>query len=361
MTRHSSIQSDLFSPLSFSHGPDWANRFALAPMTNTQSNADGTLHDDELRWLSMRAAGGFGLTMTCAIAAQDNGRGYPGQLGAWDDRQTVGLSRLAAAIKENGSVACAQLAHSGPRALDHLPRVGVMDDPKSDTTALSDDGVDALIQDFVEAAKRAERAGFDGVEIHAAHGFLPAQFLSPELNNRDDKWGGSFENRSRFIREVVRLIREGTRPDFQLGLRMSPERFGLRMSEVLELSQEIMTSGHIDWLDMSLWDILKAPEEADFAHKPLMSWFADLDRGAARLGVAGNIMGATDAMKVIDMGADFALIGKAAILAHDFPQKVAADATYTSPPRPVSEDYLRQEGLGTEFINYMRSFGGFVA
>lgn len=351
----------LFSRLSLQRGPDWKNRFALAPLTNTQSHPDGTLSDDELNWLSMRAAGGFGLTMTCAIAVQSNGRGYPGQLGAWDDVHIDGLARLARSIKSQGSVACAQLAHSGPRALDGLERVGVMPDAENGVSALSDVGVEALIDNFVDAAKRAETAGFDGVEIHAAHGFLPAQFLSPELNQRDDRWGGSLENRSRLVGDILSRIRDELRSDFQLGLRMSPERFGLRMAEVLDVAQSIMLSGTIDWLDMSLWDVMKAPEEPEFAHEPLMSWFANLDRGTARLGVAGNIMGASEAVHALETGVDFVLIGKGAILAHDFPNKVAANPQYQSPPRPVSEDFLRKEGLGPAFIDYMRSFGGFVA
>lgn len=351
----------LFSPLGFAHGPDWKNRFALAPLTNTQSNDDGSLHDDELRWLSMRAEGGFGLTMTCAIAVESNGRGYPGQLGIWADDQIDGLARLATPIKSRGSVACAQLAHSGPRAREGLVRIGVVDDPGNNVTGLSDDGVERVIQSFVDAALRAQSAGFDGVELHAAHGFLPAQFLSSELNTRTDSWGGTLENRSRFIREILTRTRAVLRPDMQIGLRLSPERFGLRMAEVLDLAQNIMTSGVVDWLDMSLWNVTKAPEEAEFADKPLMSWFADLDRGDARLGVAGNIMGAQDAARALELGADFVLIGKAAILAHDFPAKVAANPNYTSAPRPVSEGFLQDQGLGSNFIDYMRSFGGFVS
>lgn len=360
MALDTSKMSPLFAGLSLQRGPEWKNRFALAPLTNTQSHPDGTLSEDELNWLSMRAAGGFGLTMTCAIAVQSNGRGYPGQLGAWDDTHIDGLTRLAQSIKSQGSVACAQLAHSGPRALEGLERVGVMPNAENGVSALSDVDIEDLIEGFVDAAKRADVAGFDGVEIHAAHGFLPAQFLSPELNQRDDNWGGGLENRARLILDILRRIRSELRPDFQLGLRLSPERFGLRMVEVLELAQTIMLSGEIDWLDMSLWDVMKAPEEPEFSYRPLVSWFAELDRGTARLGVAGNIMGAAEAAQALEMGADFVLIGKGAILAHDFPRKIAADADYQSPPRPVSEEVLREQGLGTAFIDYMRSFGGFV-
>lgn len=130
------------------------------------------------------------------------------------------------------------------------------------------------------------------------------------------------------------------------------------MAEVLDVVQAIMQSGVIYWLAMSLWDFMKVTE---IAHKPLMSWFAELDRETARLVIAGNIMGGGEARQAMEMGADFVLIGKDAILAHDFPNKISADPDYQSPSRPVSEEFLRTEGLGSAFIDYMRSFDGFVS
>ena len=348
----------LFQPLILSHGPKLKNRLALAPLTNTQSHADGTLNDDEYRWLTMRAAGGFGMIKTCAIAVEERGRGYPGQLGAWSNEHLCGLTRLAEGIKAHNTLACAQLSHSGPRALQD--RIGVVAEPDNEVRELSNEDIAIVIQRFVDAAKRCEKAGFDGVELHAAHGFLPAQFLSPDINTRTDGWGGDLTNRARFIREILEQIRSATRTDFQLGLRLSPERFGLRMAEILELAQTIMASGVIDWLDMSLWDVFKLPEEIEFADKPLLSWFAELDRGQTRLGAAGNILSRDAATRALELGADYVDIGKAAILAHDFPKKVADDIDYKSPARPVSEALLREQGLGQAFINYMRGFGGFV-
>ena len=110
----------LFSPLTFPRGPAMKNRFMLAPLTNSQSHADGCLSDDEFHWLTMRAAGGFGLTMTCAAHVQAEGQGFPGQLGIFADQQLPGLSRLAAAIKAEGSVAIVQLHHAGMRSPTEL-------------------------------------------------------------------------------------------------------------------------------------------------------------------------------------------------------------------------------------------------
>lgn len=353
--------SRLFEPLALTRGAPLKNRFVLAPLTNTQSHADGTLSDDEYRWLTMRAQGGFGMTITCAAYVQRNGQGYPGQLGAFDGAHVPGLSRLAAGVKAAGSVATLQLAHQGARSLAGLEHVGPSDDAESGARALTEHEVERLVEDFAAAALRAERAGFDGVEIHAAHGFLPTQFLSLAINHRTDRWGGSLESRARLILEVLARVRRACRPDFQLGLRLSPERFGLKRAEVREVAQQAMRSGHIDYLDMSLWDVTKEPEEVEFKGRTLMSWFTDLDRGPVRLGVAGGIRGAQDAETALQNGADYVLIGKAAILAHDFPVRVKADSGYVSPSLPFSAAFLVSEGLGPAFIDYMRKSAGFVA
>ena len=108
--------SKLFDPLSFTRGPAMKNRFMLAPLTNMQSNDDGTLSDEEYRWLTMRAEGGFGLTMTCAAHVQAVGQGFGGQLGVFSDNHIEGLSRLAKGIIDNDSVAICQLYHGGMRA-----------------------------------------------------------------------------------------------------------------------------------------------------------------------------------------------------------------------------------------------------
>ena len=106
----------LFSPLTFNRGPAMKNRFMLAPLTNQQSHENGICSDDEHNWLTKRAAGGFGLTMTCAAHVQQIGQGFPGQLGIWGDHQLAGLTRLAADIKSHGSIAICQLHHAGMRA-----------------------------------------------------------------------------------------------------------------------------------------------------------------------------------------------------------------------------------------------------
>src|SRR5580704_1104531 len=309
--------TDLFQPMTLTRGPAWRNRFMLAPLTNLQSHPDGTLSDDEFNWLTHRAEGGFGLVMTCAAHTQRIGQGFPGQLGIFGDEHLPGLTRLAAGIKSFGAVSSAQLHHAGlrsPKELTGEVPVGPSEDADTGTRALSTAEVEQLAEDFIAAAVRAETAGFDGVELHGAHGYILCAFLSPETNRRDDRYGGSPENRARLVWEIIDGVRARTRPDFQLGLRLSPERFGLRFAEQRELAGQLLSSGKLDYLDMSLWDVFKAPIEAEFASRPLIDWFADLPRGAARLGVAGKLTSGADVRRVLEHGVDFAILGRAAIL-----------------------------------------------
>jgi 2,4-dienoyl-CoA reductase-like NADH-dependent reductase (Old Yellow Enzyme family) len=353
----------LFQPLAFRHGPTMKNRFMLAPLTNLQSHPDGTLSEDEFRWLTMRAKGGFGLTMTCAAHVQRQGQGFPGQLGVFSDDHLEGLTRLAAAIKAEGSVAALQMHHAGmrsPKDLIGQAPVCPSDDEETGARALSTEEVEQLVEDFVAAAQRAERAGFDGVEIHGAHGYVLAQFLSPTINRREDRYGGSLENRARVIVEIIDGVRARCRPDFQLGLRLSPERFGLKLAEIREVAAEILAQGKIDYLDMSLWDVRKEPTEEAHKGRTLMSCFTELPRGEVRLGVAGKVTTPAIAADMLAQGADYVLIGRAAILHHDFPER-ARDPAFQPAALPVTAEYLADQGLGPAFVKYMNTWPGFVA
>ena len=356
--------TDLFSPLAFARGRAMKNRFMLAPLTNLQSHPDGTLSDDEFNWLTLRAKGGFGLTMTCAAHVQAAGQGFPGQLGIFGDQHLPGLSRLAAAIKAEGSLAVVQLHHAGMRSPKDLIGQAPLcpsADEETGARALTLAEVEQLRDDFIAAAVRAEKAGFDGVELHGAHGYVLCQFLSPAINRREDRYGGAPENRARLLLEIIEGVRSRCRPDFNLGLRLSPERFGLQLAEIRELAQKLMREGQIDYLDMSLWDVGKEPMEEAFQGRSLMSYFTELERGQVRLGVAGKIMAAETARQCLRDGADFVLIGRAAILHHDYPKRIAADPGFTPVPLPVTREHLRAEGLGPAFIGYMNTWKGFVA
>ncbi len=353
----------LFEPLTFARGPAMKNRFMLAPLTNSQSHDDGRLSDDEFNWLLMRAQGGFGLTMTCAAHVQAQGQGFPGQLGIFGDEHLPGLTRLATALREAGSLSSVQLHHAGMRSPAELiggKPLCPSDNAEFGARALSTAEVEQLVLDFIKAATRADQAGFDGVELHGAHGYILCQFLSPETNQRDDRYGGSLDNRARALFEIIDGIRAHCRPDFQLGVRLSPERFGIDLGEARNVAQRLMTEAKVDYIDMSLWDVFKEPQAEAYKGKRLIDHFAELDRGEVRLGVAGKVAGPQQALACLEAGVDFALLGRAAILHHDFPLRTAADADFVPAELPVTEAYLASQGLGKTFISYMGKWPGFV-
>jgi 2,4-dienoyl-CoA reductase-like NADH-dependent reductase (Old Yellow Enzyme family) len=257
-----------------------------------------------------------------------------------------------------------QLHHAGmrsPAALIGQPPLCPSDNAETGARALTLAEVHQLRDDFIAAARRAERAGFHGVELHGAHGYILCEFLSPEINQREDAYGGSLENRSRILFEIIDGVRATCGSNFSLGVRLSPERFGLKLEEIAQVAQRLMREDRIDYLDMSLWDVFKEPEEQQLKGRSLASYFTSLERGNVRLGAAGKLTTGEGVRRAMDMGLDYVVIGRAAILHHDLPKRIAADPEFKPIPLPVTPDYLRNEGLGEAFVGYMRSWKGFVA
>lgn len=340
------------------------NRFMLAPMTNTQSHENGILSDEEFHWLTMRAKGQFGIVMTCASHVQANGKGFPGQLGIFGDEHIEGHTRLAKAIQSHGSLAVIQLHHAGMRSPQQLiGEAPVCPSPveRKGAKALTLEEVHTLRDDFIAAAVRSQQAGYDGVEIHGAHGYIIAQFLSADINHRTDEYGGSLANRSRILFEIIEGIRATCGEKFLLGVRLSPERFGMQLKEMKELCEQLIDGGKIDFLDISLWDSFKMPVEEEYQDKSLLQHFADLDFKDVLFTVAGNIRTAKNVAAILDSKVDFVTIGRAAILHHDFPIKVMNDADFTPIELPVTREHLSNEGLSERFIGYMSNWKGFVA
>ncbi len=182
------------TPFTFPCGAVMKNRFLLAPMTNTMSHEDGRLSRDELHWLTMRAEGQFGLVMTCASHVQEIGKGFPGQLGIFNDDHMAGHQELTRSIQAHGSLAVIQLHHAGMRSpAELIQQTPVCPSANAEFGAheLSGDEVKKLRDDFITAASRAQKSGYDGVEIHGAHGYVISQFLSEDINKRTDEYGGS--------------------------------------------------------------------------------------------------------------------------------------------------------------------------
>ena len=357
------MNTALFHPLTLKRGPELKNRLLLAPLTNQQSHDDGTASEAEFDWIESCARNSYSMVMTCAANVQANGKAFKGQLGIWNDNQLPGLTRIADIIRQQGAVSSIQLHHGGMRAAFNLPGYAVGPTANSAYTSrgLTQAEVGQLRDDFIHAAIRAQQAGFDGVEVHAAFGWILSQFLSPALNQRHDNYGGSVENRARLIFEIIEGIRLACRPDFQIGLRLSLERYGMRFEDIIYVARRAMREGKIDYLDLAPWDISKVMEEGEYAGQRAIDVFAHLPRGEVRLGASGKIMSASKAREVLDAGLDFAMIGRAAILQNDFPQRVRQNPDYVSPQLPVSAAYLSRQGLSKDFISYMRNWDGFVA
>ncbi|WP_197429313.1 NADH:flavin oxidoreductase [Winogradskyella endarachnes] len=339
------------------------NRFMLAPLTNRQSFENGKLSDEEFHWLTMRAKGQFGMVMTCASHVQQIGKGFPGQLGIFSDDLIEGHKKLTKAIKAEGSLAVIQLHHAGMRSpKEVIKQKGVCpsDNDKHNARALTLDEIVQLKEDFINAAIRAKKCGYNGVEVHGAHGYILTQFLSSDFNKRTDSYGGSLENRSRLLFEIIYEIRKQCGNDFLLGVRLSPEKFGMKLSEIKIISQQLIDAKQIDFLDISLWDCFKLPEEYPESKLNLLEHILQLDFKTVKLTVAGNIRTAVDVQTVLDLGVDFVTIGRSGILHHDFPTRVMDDPYFTPVKNPVSVDYLKQEGLSHTFITYMRRWEGFV-
>lgn len=350
----------LFEPLAFRTGLTAKNRVVLAPMTNKQSHDDGSLGEDELRWLTSRAKGGFGTVMTCAAHVAKDGQGWPGELGVFDDALLPGLTRLATELHEKGAVAIMQIFHGGmraDRAASGIEPWSAM--PSDGVRAATDDDIARVISEFGAAARRAEKAGFDGVEIHGAHGYLITQFLSAE-NQRADGWGGSLENRAKLAREVVRAVRAQTSRSFTVGIRLSPENFGnargLDLDETVTTARWLAEDG-VDFVHVSLWHALNNSKKRPDEH-PLPLFRAALPSDVALL-VAGSIWARHEADELLARGADAVALGRSAIVNPEWP-RLAASAAFEPKRPPVTVEELIERGLSPRFAEYMRAWKNFV-
>jgi 2,4-dienoyl-CoA reductase-like NADH-dependent reductase (Old Yellow Enzyme family) len=257
------------------------NRIVVSPMCQ-YSATDGFANDWHFVHLGSRAVGGAGLIVTEATAVSPEGRISPQDLGIWSDDHIVGLARIVSFLHEHGSAAGIQLAHAGrkssmapPWQEPHLvkesqggwtdilaPTEIAFSEHYGRPIALDQTGIRRIQLAFRDAAERALQAGFDIVELHAAHGYLFHQFLSPLSNRRTDAYGGSFENRSRFLLETVSLVREKWPASLPLLVRLSatdwlefdgehhPEGTGWTLAETIRLGK-LLRHMDVDLLDMS--------------------------------------------------------------------------------------------------------------
>lgn len=268
--------SALFEPLAL-RSLTVRNRAWMSPMAQysaaTEGPDRGVPNDWHFAHYGARATGGVGLILTEATAVVPEGRVSPGDLGLWNDRQTEAFSRIARFLKAQGVVPGVQIVHagrkastrrawekSGPLTADEgsWPTVAPSPLPFSDVhpvpKELTLDGIREVIAQFVAAARRALTAGFQVIELHGAHGYLLAQFLSPHSNHRTDTYGGPFENRIRFPLQVVDAVREVWPDDLPLFYRISAtdwlDHGGWTPDETVRFAKELLARG-VDLLDVS--------------------------------------------------------------------------------------------------------------
>ena len=242
----------LFSPFTI-NGMTLKNRAVMPPMATGYGNADNTVSERLLAYLERRAQGGTGLIITEVCAVDPRGKGFPNEIGVWSDDFIGALSRIPAALHRHGAKAALQLHHAGretfeavlgkkPEAPSAIPSA-VLGQP---CEAMSLERIAEIVRAFAQAAGRARQAGFDSVELHGAHGYLLNQFLSPFSNNREDEYGGSEENRMRFILEVIAAARKAVGDDFPLCIRISADemvRGGYDFSLMRRLAPRMVAAG----------------------------------------------------------------------------------------------------------------------
>lgn len=339
------------------------NRLAVAPMTTQQSNPDGSLSKAEADWLYRLSEDDYGMVISCAASISDTATAFYNQLSLAHDHYIPELRTLAASMKTNGSINLIQLCHAGSRALESL--TGEKPHSASSYTLpipgfvppmeLSLEQIRTIAKDFAKACERVEKAGFDGVEIHGANGYLFTQFISTMTNLRTDEYGGSPENRARFAREVVRACRARVSDHFIIGFRLSFENMGMETG--LDVDENIQV---VNWL---------AEDGIDYIHSSQMHYKATLVKYPEQtlieylraritrtlpLIIPGSINAIEEAEEAMKLGADIVAIGRAAIgnkaLPTDFKERKPL-AHHT----PFHEPTLREIGISDHFIDYIKN------
>ena len=250
--------SILFEP-SVIKGMKLANRFVRSATWEGMATPEGKSTERLADMMAGLAAGGVGLIITGHCYVSHEGQAGPWQLGSCDDSALPGLTHMAEAVHRCGGKIALQLAHAGANgksALSGLQAIGPSASYQNGTATcreMTREDIGRVVQAFAQAADRARRAGFDAVQIHAAHGYLLSQFLSPQTNQRTDKYGGSLANRGRAVLEVLHAVRQAVGRDYPVLIKLNAEDFiedGFSVEDMLELSALLEKAG-IDAIEMS--------------------------------------------------------------------------------------------------------------
>lgn len=331
MNNHSSSPPHLFQPLTI-NSITFRNRIGVSPMCE-YSSEDGAATDWHLVHLGSRAVGGAGLVMAEATAVSPEGRISPGDAGIWADKHVEPIARINRFIKEHGAVPGIQIAHAGRKASTSRPWEGdahLPDDQGGWTTiapsaiafggaltkiprAMSEADIARVQGEFVAAAKRSLAAGVECLELHSAHGYLSHEFLSPISNQRQDRYGGSFENRIRFLLETTRAVRAVWPEQLPLLVRISCTDWvpgGWDIEQSIELARRLKAEG-VDLIDCSSGGMV--PDAKIPVGPGYQLPFAERIRREAGIATAtvGGITEPTHADEIIRNGrADFVLLAR---------------------------------------------------
>ncbi|HDY1265681.1 NADH-dependent flavin oxidoreductase [Escherichia coli] len=322
----------LFSPFMLTEKIKLRNRIVMAPMTTWSANPDGTISEQELEFYKRRSQN-VGLVITGCTYVTPSGIGFTHEFAAYDDRFINSLEKLTAAAKSGGAPAILQIFHAGNKAIPELvPNNDVISASASSVKSgdfmkrvvqsreMTENEIQETIRAFGDVTKRAIKAGFDGVELHGAHGFLLQNFFSPLFNQRNDRWGGDLEGRMRFplavLQEVKNVVYEYATKPFAIGYRISPEESvtgGLRIEDTYKLLDRLISSG-ISYIHTSLVSINDSyPVESPNGPRTIE---LILNHIAGRVPViaAGKIRTPSQAQEAISAGLPLVAIGKGLVI-----------------------------------------------
>ena len=314
----------LFQTYTLNNGVTIKNRLVVAPMTHFGSQADGLISDQERTFLSNRA-GDMGLFITAATLVQKDGKAFHGQPEATGEHCLDSLKETAQILRQQGTKAILQIHHGGSKAiddlLDGLDKISASANEAEHAREATAKEVEALIASYAQAADLALRAGFDGVEIHGANGYLIQQFYSAQSNRRNDQWGGSLENRMRFplavVDAVVAVREKHQRDDFIIGYRFSPEEpgeDGLTMTETGALIDALVQKP-LQYLHVSLWEFDKKIRRGGDTAQTRMQFIHERINGKLPLIGVGNLFTADQILAAYETGwAEFIALGKTVMI-----------------------------------------------
>lgn len=232
------------------------NRIVMSPMCQYSAGEDGKVNDWHIMHYGARAAGGVGLIIVEATAVEARGRLSNHDLGLWCDEQISGMRRLVEFCHRQGAAVAVQLAHAGRKSWGNeliAPIALRFSDEYPVPREMAKKDIETVIHSFAQGARRAREAGFDAIELHAAHGYLLNQFLSPLTNQREDEYGGSMEKRMRFLLEVLEAVQREWPSEKPILVRLSAVDYadgGITLNDTVQIAKELRRRG-VDVIDVS--------------------------------------------------------------------------------------------------------------